>query len=635
MRFKRRIRTAIFAVLVGAAIATLLQQFQLSMFEAYLYDFRVRQKPVKPVSSNVVIVKIDDKTIQSLNELPPLSIPSIRKLVEIIGFSRAAKPKAIALLGDFTETDDIDSQQKPALELVRSIENLAQNNVPVWIGTDVDVTGEVVPTYPLSLIPHRLAIIHRDGTLFSEDRVTRRALFSLYGEVTLHEELAKLVRPKNEEVSGLHYHPHIGADYFLVNYLGPTQELKHHFTEISAADVLTGIVEETKFKDKIVLVGSQLAQNTSDYVFTPYSRSPLTNSKLVVHANIIETLIRNDAIKPNPRWADFIVTFLLTAIVLFMVFETKPMLGGVFTIGTFVGLFAVACIFFWFKHIWIRLAHPLFGVFFAYYFFVPYRLIREYQKRSQAEKDRKLLLEVEELKRNFLSLITHDLKTPVARIQGIAEVFARTKVDPKLTSELISSSEELNRFISSILELNRLEQKNIRLELASKDINRIIENSLEKFHFSASQKHIEIVTHLEPMFPIKIDAGLIAKVISNLVDNAIKYSPENSKIIVESMESRTKPGFVEVKVTDFGFGINEEEKDKVFKRFFRSKNVQPNIKGTGLGLYLSRYFVIMHHGELDFQSNPNGGTTFFVFLPVEVKEERKPELSRKEISVSV
>ena len=146
-----------------------------------------------------------------------------------------------------------------------------------------------------------------------------------------------------------------------------------------------------------------------------------------------------------------------------------------------------------------------------------------------------LLTQVEELKTNFLSLVTHDLKTPVARIQGLAEVLLRSgserhiSRDQEALNHIISSTDELNHFISSILELSKVESNHLHLNLESKDVNRLIEHCVEGFNAQARTKKIQIVSNLEPLFPVKIDTSLISKVFNNLIDNALKYSPLNPK----------------------------------------------------------------------------------------------------------
>ncbi len=227
-------------------------------------------------------------------------------------------------------------------------------------------------------------------------------------------------------------------------------------------------------------------------------------------------------------------------------------------------------------------------------------------------------MEVEELKGNFMSLITHDLKTPVARIQGMAEILSRTGGDPKVVTEILGSTDELNRFITSILELAKIESNHVKVFKQSKDVNKVIEDCIHKFDFQALQKKIQVRTSLEPLFPIMIDAPLIAKVMSNLIDNAIKYSPEGASISICSRESVKHPDFIEVEIADTGHGIGTKDLENLFSKFYRPKNdITLMTKGTGLGLYLSRYFVALHNGRITVESETDKGSKFTILLPME------------------
>jgi signal transduction histidine kinase len=135
----------------------------------------------------------------------------------------------------------------------------------------------------------------------------------------------------------------------------------------------------------------------------------------------------------------------------------------------------------------------------------------------------------------------------------------------------------------------------------------------DRYEFLAQSKNIQIVKELEPLFSVKIDGELIRQVLSNLIENAIKYSPENSTIKVRTKEGHGK---IKVSVVDEGPGIPPEELDNVFLKFYRSKQVKTSaIKGTGLGLYLAKYFVELHGGSLKAESQIQKGSRFTVEIP--------------------
>src|SRR5690606_34227659 len=131
------------------------------------------------------------------------------------------------------------------------------------------------------------------------------------------------------------------------------------------------------------------------------------------------------------------------------------------------------------------------------------------------------------------------------------------------------------------------------------------------------RKNITIRKELEPLFSLKIDEHLLRQVFTNLIENAIKYSPENSSILVTSEDS---PGGVTVQIADQGIGMSEEDLENIFQKFYRSKRTA-NTMGSGLGLYLSKYFVELHEGRISVESHINQGSTFTVFLPYELETQ--------------
>lgn len=611
------------ALLFGAGLTFVLFNFDFSVLESFFYDFRMRyQHPTSLFSktavknSQIAIVSVSDESLESLADQPPLSFQSHTAILEQLS---KAGPKAIGYLS-FPNITTNDEQSKPELaKFVQTAQFLWKTGIPVWIGTKMNAIGEATPLAPLNQIPHRIATLYKDGVVFAEDKVTRRALFSFHGTLSFHSEIASAFNQKRsaKDYYGIYFEPNGEAEYFLINYSGPTQNENHPFIEFEAYDVISGNVDLSLLKDRIVLIGSKLKNNLSDFAATPYSVAPLENSNLVVHAYIIDSLVKNIALSQLPKGINLLVTWLLTSMVIFIVFRTKPAKGVMMMILLGLGACTVSLFIFRYFHTWVPLAHPLLGIFIAYYFFVPYRLIKEYEKRSKVQKKHEVLRQVEELKSNFMSLITHDLKTPVAKIQGIAEMLRRQGADEKMTSELMNSSDELNHFISTIIELAKLQQNQITLKKESRDINKVIEDCVLKFSFQAKKKNILIQTDLEPLFPIRMDVGLISKVVSNLLDNAVKYSPEGSVVTIETHESEEHPSFVEISVTDTGMGISKEEQSRIFEKFYRSKNeVTQKTKGTGVGLYLSRYFVELHKGLLVIDSVEGKGSMFTILLPM-------------------
>jgi signal transduction histidine kinase len=145
------------------------------------------------------------------------------------------------------------------------------------------------------------------------------------------------------------------------------------------------------------------------------------------------------------------------------------------------------------------------------------------------------------------------------------------------------------------------------------DINRLVENAVQRLKFLFDQKDISIVQNLEPLFSMEGDPQLLLEVITNLLENAVKYSPPNSKVIVQTQESDST---VSVHVFDEGPGIPDEELPRVTSKFYRGKAANETTRGSGLGLYLAKYFVELHGGNLNIQSELGVGTHVSFTLPI-------------------
>ncbi len=210
-------------------------------------------------------------------------------------------------------------------------------------------------------------------------------------------------------------------------------------------------------------------------------------------------------------------------------------------------------------------------------------------------------------------------KTPVARIQGNAELLLNessqfSERQKKFVEAILHTTEDLGQYVEMVLDLTRIESSQVPIQKQTKDLNAVIQEIIENRNPQASEAGIRLVSELEPLFSFKFDARLIRRVLSNIVENAIKYSPPNSVVKITSKED---PNWIRVSITDQGVGIPPEEQEKVFAKFYRCDNDKTREnKGTGLGLYLVKYFVELHEGIIELKSELGKGSTFTVSLPV-------------------
>ncbi len=227
--------------------------------------------------------------------------------------------------------------------------------------------------------------------------------------------------------------------------------------------------------------------------------------------------------------------------------------------------------------------------------------------------------EADKLKETFISIVSHELKTPVAIIRGYAETLQRPQAqrDPALVEEMLSAiveeTDRLARLVDDLLDASRLQAGGLPLkEIGEVDLAAIARRVVERYR-GQTRKHT-LRLELPDNFPlIRGDARRLEQVLDNLVSNAIKYSPRGGEIVVRG---EVRPAEVVIAVQDEGVGIPLEEQDNIFQRFYRVEGPETRaVAGTGLGLYLTRAIVQAHGGRIWVKSAPGKGSTFYVALP--------------------
>ena len=625
----RRVLTGLSAALLLSFVMT---RFDLSLMEAKLYDARIYFGSHATHRNDIELVVIDDSTVNRLDEFAPLNIHTHAQFLKAI---QSLTPKAVGYLVDM----NLVSQNDPsALEpewsdgFVKNADRLIQNGIPFLMGTHFDVTGEVLPPYPISSLPHALSVIYEDGHTFAGDQVTRRALLRLEQRPTFHLALAQAtgLSPTDGSLHGEFTNPQIDTSYFYFRYHDSGNFGDDAYPIVSFSDVLEEKPEARILKNKIILVTTLLKENPHDFSRTPLVKSNFSYPRALVHANILNSIIEDDGIAPTPAGLNWMISFLVIALTLYFSLRFSPTIGLFVTLLTTIALLLLGQVAFQGAGgrygYWLNLSVPLLGILVCYYLIVPFRLFREHKKRADYQNKNEILIQVEQLKSNFLSLVTHDLKTPVARIQGLAELLKSrvfSKMDPderEVINHILQSTEDLNQFITRILELAKIESDRIQLHLESKDINRLAEEVITSLRPNAKLKNIDIETHFEPLFPVKVDPALMKEVIHNVIENAIKYSPEGSSVIVSTWEEGEN---VKIETRDFGLGMSPEEQASLFTKFYRAKNEETaNIAGTGLGLYLAKYFIDCHQGSIEVHSGRHEGSAFTIAIPQDLTEER-------------
>jgi two-component system phosphate regulon sensor histidine kinase PhoR len=225
-----------------------------------------------------------------------------------------------------------------------------------------------------------------------------------------------------------------------------------------------------------------------------------------------------------------------------------------------------------------------------------------------------------QLKNDFISNITHELKTPIATVSVAIEAMKNFDVlgNPRRTQEYLNiSANELQRLsllVDKVLRLSMFEKKEIEFRKESFDIAKMAGEVIDsmKLQFEKQQATVSLEVTGSNFF-IEADQRHIASVIYNLLDNALKYSKENPVINVHVINRET---FLELRVTDNGIGIAAEYREKIFEQFFRvPSGDRHNIKGYGLGLSYANHIVRNHMGFIELETEPEKGSTFIIKLP--------------------
>ena len=605
----------LFALLASAIVSS----FKLDFIESYFYDIRVRTESFlsfnKIQDPKIILIHITSKTVERYQ-----GFPTYKDHADFLAKIENQKPRYILYdfrtkdgeIRDFNVDSDGDQPEK------KIFADVATSIADFHILTDeLEMKGETGKTKlnpPLDKIKVSPAAKTYDTILFAKDGVSRRLMISYQDQKLLYPVIASYYNPQiqnTEKIRGqfelldsaqayVHFHP-AGT-----------------FPSYSFEDVIDGKIPPQLLAGKIVILGTDTGKSAKEYVTTPFSREVNAMTSSEYHANVFQTLIDNNSPIRLPNIFNIILTSLISILTVYVVLALKPSRGLLILLMALLSLIIVSFSIFILLGLWIDLAHPFLAIFLCYYFFIPYRLIKENRRSWEYYQKNKLLSQVEELKTNFISMMSHDLKTPIARIQGMTEVIS-TDSQPlshnqrEAVDTIQSSSDDLLKFINSILQYGRIESQGLELNLQSKDVNQLLKDIIKKHEFLSKVKKIKVIQNLEPLFPITIDPDLMRQVFSNLLENAIKYSPEDSVVSVSTKEIDNQ---LMIEFKDQGIGIPAEDLPNIFMKFFRSHNVKTStIKGSGLGLYLANYFTELHKGKITVTSDSSNGSTFTVLLP--------------------
>ncbi|QDK37350.1 ATP-binding protein [Bdellovibrio sp. NC01] len=565
------------------------------------YDQRFQLRGDQKVSSQIVMITIKQSDISNIYDARTNSLGNISEATDITDsffwdqktwttlLQRLLKqnPKSIGVVLYFG--DNIGAVRMSAED-----HKIFDDPRIVWASTTNNLERVLTPVFANS----EKTNLGNNEIRRDEDGIVRRVFPS-------RSDMPHLV----EKITGKSFPTTLAG--LPINYRGNSGV----FAQYSLSEILYDELPANTFTNKIILIGAETSS-------APVYSTPVgTLSRTEIMAQITDTVIGNKWIKRLTFWWYAIGFAVLMWVAVFIITTYPQSVALFFIIWIATLLAALSAWVFDSFYFWSPAFSPFVLLTATWTIFIGYQATKIEKQNFALQQEQQYLAELEQLKNNFVSLISHDLKTPIAKIQAIVDRLMTQHQEAELNTDLRSLrtySDELNRYIQSILKVLRVESRDFKVNVDVADINEVIEEALQTLRPLAREKDIQVHTALEPMFSLEFDSTLIKEVIINLVENAIKYTPRSGSIEVISHEN---DDYVHVVVKDTGEGIKPEDMDKVWGKFTRGSDQDLKTKGTGLGLYLVKYFIELHGGKVTMESKVGVGTTVTFTLPLESETE--------------
>lgn len=235
--------------------------------------------------------------------------------------------------------------------------------------------------------------------------------------------------------------------------------------------------------------------------------------------------------------------------------------------------------------------------------------------------------EIEDMQKQFLSDVSHELKTPMSAIIGSVEILKRDGMEsPEIFNEfmdiLLKESYRMQNIINDILELSRLDQTKVSLDYQELDVKAVVKESMDLFEPLAKEKHLSLIYHNQIKEPLILDYSTIKMILSNFISNAIKYSNEG---IITIKTKKVDDTFI-LSVQDEGIGIPKNKLNYIYDRFYQVDKSRSSKISTGLGLSIVKKIVELNQGTIDVESSAGIGSTFTVKLPINPKVSHNDDI---------
>jgi signal transduction histidine kinase len=587
-------------LIIRLALCVVLIFLPLGNLDEWLYDQFFKLRGFQKRETPIVLIRVSDTKIYQLLQQEKETFPVHTLAIEQGNLSLWLRPFYAELIKKLATT-------KPTLLVFTPFFDWVDHRNPSPLAIKNIIFSGMINDENRLIPPSRLTLGENYGfnNLFPDaDNVIRQSyLYYSYG--------ASLALVTQKAISSSPIFRDLQQP-LRIDFRGPSGS----FPSYNAWDLFNAEkIDPDSFRDKIILIGRE-SSPASD-LNTPFGRM----SRLEVQANIIDTFINHHEIKVLPRSYSLIGSALSLVVAGTIIIYYPLTLAWILILLFCSAIVLSNLVMFAELKLWLGFSNIVVTVLGTQLVLLGYSLRKQEESKWLVEQEAKYFKELDQFKNNFISLFSHDLKTPIAKIKAITN---RIMTDNKnLSKELLESlkgidrtSGDLARLISDILKITRLESMSLETSKEVIDLNRLVETSAADLKFLADEKNIKITLDLEPLFSIEGDQKLIQEVIINLIENAIKYSLADTEVVIKTEETKNQ---VIVSIQDQGFGISPEDLPKVKEKFFRSPRVISQSQGTGLGLYLANYFVELHKGTLKIESQLGQGTKVTFSLPIESK----------------
>ena len=226
---------------------------------------------------------------------------------------------------------------------------------------------------------------------------------------------------------------------------------------------------------------------------------------------------------------------------------------------------------------------------------------------------------LERVRQEFLSNISHELRTPLTAIMAFVETLEDGAMDDpennlRFLGVIRRNGERMQHLINDILELSSIESGNVKINPKKVKLAPLVEEIFTNVSAKAAAREISLNNETNPQATVFADAVRLEQMLTNLIDNAVKFNRQAGSVVVRSEQTAGK---IVISVADSGEGIASEHLQRIFERFYRTDRARSReIGGTGLGLAIVKHLALLHGGEVSVRSTPNEGSTFFIELPV-------------------